>query len=68
MDLNEQNVRRARDAGVKLAINTDSHRSGNMNMMDLGIDIARRAGLEAEDIINTASFDELVLWKDRNNK
>jgi DNA polymerase (family 10) len=68
MDLNEQNVRKAKDAGVKIVINTDSHRAGNMDMMELGVDIARRAGLEAEDIINTSSLDELVLWKNGRNK
>jgi DNA polymerase (family 10) len=68
MDLNEQNVRKAKNAGAKLVINTDSHRPGNLDMMDLGIDIARRAGLEAGDIINTASFDELVLRKKKKNK
>lgn len=68
MDLNEQNVRKAKNAGAKLVINTDSHRPGNLDMMDLGIDIARRAGLEAEDIINTASIDELVLRKKKRNK
>ena len=68
MDLNEENARKAKDAGVKLAINTDSHRPGNMDMIDMGVDLARRAGLEAKDIINTSSIDELVSWKNGRNK
>ena len=68
MDLDEQNIRKAKDAGVKLVINTDSHRPGNMDMMELGIDIARRVGLEAKDILNTSSIDELVLWRNARNK
>ena len=69
MDLSEENARKTRDAGVKLVINTDSHRPGNMDMMELGIGLARRAGLEAEDIINTYSIDQLRLWKNnRKNK
>ena len=68
MDLNEENARKARDAGVKLVINTDSHRSGNMDMMEFGVDLARRAGLEKEDIINTYSLDELCLWKNNRKK
>ena len=68
MDLNEENARKARDAGVKLVINTDSHRPGNMDMMKLGVDLARRAGLEKEDIINTYSLDELCLWKNNRKK
>lgn len=66
MDLNEDNARKAKEAGSMLAINTDSHRPGNMEMMQLGVDLARRAGLEANDIINTMTAKELKSWrKDR---
>jgi DNA polymerase (family 10) len=68
LDLNEQNARKAKEAGVKLVINSDSHRPGNMDMVELGVDLARRAGLGAEDIINTSSIDELVMWKNARNK
>jgi DNA polymerase (family 10) len=68
MDLNEQNARKAKEAGVKLVINTDSHRPGNMDMIELGVDLARRAGLGAEDIINTLSIDKLVQWKNSRNR
>jgi histidinol phosphatase-like PHP family hydrolase len=32
-------------------------------MISLGIDVARRAGLTKEDIINTMPLDELMKWK-----
>jgi DNA polymerase (family X) len=67
MDLNEQNARKASEMGVKLVINTDSHRPNNLDMMRLGIDVARRAGLEKKDILNTLSFDELMKWKRSRN-
>jgi DNA polymerase (family X) len=63
MDLNEQNIRRASEMGVKLVINTDSHRPNNMDMMRLGVDMARRAGLEKKDVLNTFSLEELRKWK-----
>ncbi|MDD3819355.1 MAG: PHP domain-containing protein [Actinomycetota bacterium] len=63
MDLNEQNARKASKMGAKLAINTDSHRPNNMDMIRLGVDIARRAGLEKKDVINTLSYKELEEWK-----
>lgn len=63
LDLNEENVRKAAAAGAKLAINTDSHRPGNMEMIELGVDIARRAGLEPGDIINTMTAEELMRWR-----
>ncbi|MDZ7837926.1 MAG: hypothetical protein U5N58_08220 [Actinomycetota bacterium] len=46
LDLDEYNAGRARDAGVKLVINTDSHRPHNLDNIRLGVDIARRAGLQ----------------------
>ncbi len=66
MDLGEEDTRKAKEAGSMLAINTDSHRPGNMEMIQLGVDLARRAGLEAKDIINTMTAKELMSWrKDR---
>ena len=63
LDLDEENAARASEAGAKLAINTDSHRQGNMEMIQLGVDVARRAGLEAKDILNTMTLDELRSWR-----
>ncbi len=67
MDLNEQNARKAAKMGVKLVINTDAHRPNNMDMIVLGVDIARRAGLEKKDILNTFSLEELMEWKEKRN-
>lgn len=66
LDLDEVNARKAREAGAKLIINTDSHRPGNFDMIEFGVDIARRAGLEKKDIINTLTLKELIKWK--NNR
>ncbi|MGM0366553.1 MAG: PHP domain-containing protein [Actinomycetota bacterium] len=63
LDLDDENVRKAGDAGVKLVINTDSHRPNNLDNMRLGVDIARRAGLTAEDIINTWPYERILEWK-----
>jgi len=63
LDLDEEYACKAAEAGAKLAINTDSHRPGNMEMIRLGVDVARRAGLEAKDILNTMSYDELMSWR-----
>ncbi|MCD4668817.1 MAG: PHP domain-containing protein, partial [Actinomycetia bacterium] len=66
LDLDEDNAIKAKEAGSMLSINTDSHRPGNMEMMQLGVDLARRAGLEAKDIINAMTAEELKIWrKDR---
>lgn len=63
LDLNEDNTRKVRDAGGKVVINTDAHRPNNMDMIRLGVDIARRAGLEKKDVLNTLSLKELKEWK-----
>ncbi|MCL5071716.1 MAG: hypothetical protein M1308_12610 [Actinobacteria bacterium] len=63
LDLNEENTRKAKNANILVSINTDSHRSNNLDMMRLGVDIARRAGFEKESVINTLSLKELKKWK-----
>ncbi len=63
LDLNEENARKAREMGAKVAINTDSHRIEDMDMIKLGVDVARRAGLEKDDILNTMSLEEIKEWK-----
>lgn len=59
LDLNDQNCRLAKKMKVKLAINTDSHAIEHLDNLPLGICVARRAGLEAKDVLNTLSWDKL---------
>jgi len=68
MDLNEQNVRKAGKMGVKLVINTDAHRPNNMDMIRLGVDVARRAGLQKNDVLNALPLEELKAWKSQRIK
>jgi DNA polymerase (family 10) len=60
LDLNDQNIRRAREAGVKMAINTDAHHKDQLRFVELGIAQARRGWAEKKDIINTQPLDKLV--------
>ena len=52
LDLNELNLKKAREMGVRISIGTDTHRPGGMDMMRFGVGIARRAWLRREDILN----------------
>ena len=52
LDLNEFNLKRAREAGVPISIGTDTHGPGGMEMMRFGVGIARRAWLQKKDILN----------------
>ncbi len=53
LDLNDIHVRMARDAGVKLVVNTDAHRIRELGCMRYGVDQARRGWCEARDVANT---------------
>lgn len=52
LDLNDVAAKRAKELGVKLAINTDSHEIDELYAMRLGVGTARRAWLTADDVIN----------------
>lgn len=60
LDLNDLNSRHAKDMGVKLAINTDSHTTEQLNTMSLGVSVARRGWLSKRDVINTLPLEELL--------
>jgi len=59
LDLNEFYLKKAKKGGIKIAIGTDTHYAGGLQMMRLGVGIARRAWLEKKDILNCLSYDEL---------
>lgn len=60
LDLNEGHARMAVDFGARIAINTDAHDLRRMDEMEYGVAVARRAGLEPRDIVNTYELDELL--------
>ncbi|MBN1298987.1 MAG: hypothetical protein JW997_04805 [Actinobacteria bacterium] len=63
LDLNDEYVRSFKEMGGKLLIDTDSHRIANLDMIKFGVDVARRAGLEKDDVLNTMELEELLKWK-----
>jgi len=60
LDLNAENIRRTREAGVKMVIDTDSHHKDQLRFIEFGIAQARRGWAEKEDIINTQSLEKLL--------
>ncbi len=60
LDLNDQNIRRAKIAGVKMIINTDAHEKSHLNLMEFGLAQARRGWSEKEEIINCQSLEKLL--------
>jgi DNA polymerase (family 10) len=59
LDLDDIHAHAAKEAGVRLAISTDSHAVTGFRNMRFGIDQARRAWLTADDVINTRPLGEL---------
>jgi DNA polymerase (family 10) len=62
LDLDDVHARRAIELGVKLSINTDAHNDSDMDLMHFGVSTARRAWVEAEDVINTWSPKKILDW------
>lgn len=60
LDLNATNIRRAKEMGVKMIINTDNHQKEQMRQMEYGISQARRGWAEKKDIINTEPVEKLL--------
>ena len=59
LDLSAENARKASGAGVRIAINTDAHGTGELPLIRCGIDQARRAGLEKIAVLNCLPWEKL---------
>lgn len=53
LDLNDRHLRLAKQHGVKIVINTDSHHTTHLDKIRFGILQARRAWLTKQDVLNT---------------
>jgi DNA polymerase (family 10) len=60
LDLRDLYIRRAKNAGVKMIINTDAHVKEHLNFMEYGVSQARRGWAERGDIVNTNSIEKLL--------
>jgi DNA polymerase (family 10) len=60
LDLNDINIKKAKEMGVKMIINTDAHHVDQMRFIELGIAQARRGWAEKEDIINTQPLNKIL--------
>lgn len=60
LDLKDTHVHRARELGVGLVINTDSHAPEHFSLIRFGVGVARRGWCEAGDILNTRPLPEMM--------
>ena len=60
LDLRDTHAYRARELGVPLVINTDSHHHTQLGKRRFGVAIARRAWCRPQDILNTMAKDDFL--------
>jgi DNA polymerase (family 10) len=59
LDLNDLHLSKAKKLGIPIVINTDAHSTDGMNVMQHGIQQARRAGLTADDVANAKPWQSM---------
>ena len=62
LDLNDVHTFRARELGIKLAIETDAHSVAHLGFMRFGVSVARRAWCEPQHILNALPLEELLAF------
>jgi DNA polymerase (family 10) len=60
LDLCDRDLRRAKELGCRIAINTDAHHTSHLAKMRYGIEQLRRAWLRKEDVLNTLGAGEFL--------
>jgi DNA polymerase (family 10) len=60
LDLSDRHLRMAKQRGVKIVINTDSHHTTHLEKMRYGVLQARRAWLTSGDVLNTLPVDQFA--------
>lgn len=67
LDLNDYNIKKAKEKGCKFLINTDTHMLKHMDRMKYGIYQARRGWLTKKDVINTLPLNKIYGKISRSN-
>lgn len=67
LDLAPEYLEMAMKEGVHLAINTDAHRTDELENMGVGVGTARRGWVEPDRVINTWTLDQLLSFLKRKS-
>ncbi|MDB4914863.1 MAG: hypothetical protein JWM95_2507 [Gemmatimonadetes bacterium] len=60
LDLDWRLLPRAKALGVPINIGPDAHSINGLDNMNIGVGIARKAGIEAGDVLNTGTADDIL--------
>ncbi|MEM0201169.1 MAG: DNA polymerase/3'-5' exonuclease PolX [Candidatus Micrarchaeaceae archaeon] len=59
LDLNDENIFRAKKYDLTFSISTDSHRTDHLSLMRYGVGMAKRGWLTKNDVVNTLPYEKL---------
>jgi DNA polymerase (family X) len=59
LDLTDVHARAAREAGLRLVIDSDAHQVSALDYLELGVGQARRAWLTKDDVVNTHTWKQV---------
>ncbi len=62
LDLKDAHARKAVEAGVKIMVSTDAHRTQHLERIIFGVGTARRGWVKKTDVVNTYGLSELLKW------
>jgi DNA polymerase (family 10) len=62
LDLTDMMARAAQEAGALLAIDTDAHSVGQLELIRYGVSQARRGWVGARSVVNTWTWAKLSRW------
>jgi DNA polymerase (family 10) len=65
LDLTDVHARAAREAGVKVVIDSDGHQIAALDYVELGVGQARRAWLTRDDVVNTHTWKQIERLRKR---
>jgi len=60
LDLNDRDLRLAKELGCRIVIDSDSHDARNLGKMDYGLRQLRRAWLGPQDVLNTLEAEKFL--------
>ena len=60
LDLRDEHVRLAREAGVPIVCSTDAHSTRGLGNIELSVATARRGGAAATDVLNTRPLEDVL--------
>ncbi|CEG28146.1 DNA polymerase/3'-5' exonuclease PolX [Bacillus sp. B-jedd] len=67
LDLSYVHLKKAQEAGVKIAINTDAHKMTMLSHMGIGVAAARKGWIKSSSVLNTYELEDLLQFLHHRN-